>query len=63
MFKRTPDIFLSPKQLDQRAAAAHDRAKLLRPGLARARILKEAKQDKAMADMKRLIGEDDRRRA
>lgn len=62
MFKRTPDIFLSPKQLEQRAAAPHDQANFPRPVRVRDRVMIDAKRDQAMADMKRLVREGERRR-
>lgn len=58
MFIRTADIYLSSKQLDERAAAGQDTAKSLRPGKMRDRILRDARQDQAMAEMKRIMAED-----
>lgn len=58
MPKRTPDIFLSPKQLVERAQEARRKANRL-AGMMRNRLLKEAKQDEIMAQMKRLVGDAD----
>lgn len=57
MAKRIPDIFLSPKQLEERASESKRKAKKLAHGEERERLLKEAGRDQTMADMKRLIGE------
>jgi hypothetical protein len=46
----TPDIFLSPTELDLRASETDKLAKLLPAGKTRDRILKAAKQDRAMAE-------------
>jgi len=57
VFTRTPDIFLSAVQLEARACADKAKARGLRPGKVRDRLLRYARQDETMADMKRLIGE------
>ena len=58
MPKRIPDIFLSPRQLVERAQAARRDATKLR-GIMRDRLLKQAEQDETMAQMKRLVGDAD----
>jgi hypothetical protein len=55
----TPDIFLSATELDQRARESDKLAKLLPAGKTRDRILKAAKQDRAMAEMKRFVSDGD----
>jgi hypothetical protein len=55
MTKRIPDIFLTPKQLEERAKQSMNKAKALPPGRTRDRMLKEAQQDEAMAEMKRMV--------
>ena len=56
MFRRTPDIFLTPKQLFERAREARRKAMKFM-GVTRDRLLREAKQDETMAEMKRLVGD------
>ncbi|MDQ8729116.1 hypothetical protein [Bradyrhizobium sp. LHD-71] len=51
----TPHFFLSPAELDNRSSESHALAKLLPPGKTRDRILKAARQDEAMAEMKRRV--------
>jgi hypothetical protein len=57
MTRRTPDIFLSPQQLDARAATADAKARALAAGAERDRLLDEADRDRSMARLKRLVGE------
>jgi hypothetical protein len=56
MRKRTPDIYLSPRQLIERARQARAEAGKL-GGRARDRVLAEASADEAMANMKRWVGD------
>ena len=55
LINRAPDIYLTPKQLEERAAERRAAAKLLPPGKARDRILVEAERDAAMAEAKRWL--------
>lgn len=57
MTKLTPNIYLSPRQLQNRAAKTSADAAKLRPGKAREALLKAAERDRTMANMKRLIGD------
>ena len=52
----TPDIYLTPKELDQRSARRSDDATHMRIGRARDTALKAATQDKNMAELMRYAG-------
>jgi hypothetical protein len=53
---RTPDIYLTPKELDQRSAQLSNDATYMRIGRARDTALKAATQDKNMAELMRYAG-------
>lgn len=58
MSKRIPGIFLTPKQLEERARVVLAKANKLR-GMAKDKAIREATQDVNMATMKRIMGEGD----
>jgi hypothetical protein len=53
---RTPDIYLTPKELDHRSALLSDDATHMRIGRARDTALKAATQDRNMAELMRYAG-------
>lgn len=59
MARRTPDIFLSPKQLDARAEQSFSASQSM-TGKKKDQAIKEGKQDERMADLKRMVGERER---
>jgi hypothetical protein len=50
-----PDIYLTPRQLEERAAERQEAARLLAPGKMRDKVLREAARDRAMAEIKRRL--------
>jgi N-acetylmuramic acid 6-phosphate (MurNAc-6-P) etherase len=56
---RIPDIYLTPKELDQRAAKIVDDATAMSAGRARDKALKSARQDHDMAVLMRYAGYSD----
>lgn len=57
---RTPNIFLTPKKLDERANQAEAMARVLPAGLTRDCASREAKSARRKAKMKRYVGFKDR---
>lgn len=57
MTHRVPNIYLTPRELDQRASQSVDEARRVLFGRKKEQLLKQAKQDRDMAQMKRLVGD------
>jgi hypothetical protein len=56
MARRTPDIFMSPKQLNERAEQSFAASKKM-TGKKKSRAIEDGEQDNRMADLKRMTGE------
>ena len=56
MARRTPDIFMSPKQLDARAEQSFTASEKM-TGKRKNRAIQDGKHDNRMADLKRMTGE------
>lgn len=59
---RTADIYLTPRQLDARANELVYTAGKMPPGSAKDQAIRDALQDRRMADLKRMVGDPDDQR-